>query len=514
MKQRSGFRFMQMAFLFVVTAFLFMSFSVCGEAAANGSVLKVGMGTDILTFDPQNHQNTQTDCILTNMSSLLFRRDELGQLHNELVETCENIDSTRWRFTIKQGVKFHNGDVLTAEDVKFTLERAATDKKLKEYPRFKVIKEVDVSDDHTFDIVTYKPVPYLRNLLAKMGSNIMPKKYIEEKGMDNFLSHPVFSGPYMLKEWIRDDRVVLVPFKDYFGGVETTWDEIHFRAVPESSTRVGELLTGGLDIITQVPPNEWDRINGHEGTSMVNGNTTRIMLLVVRMTEGYVTADPKIREAIDLAINKEQITRDLLKGSGIPCRTRVAPGVNGHNSELFNTSVYDLERARQLLKEAGYPNGIDINMDAPRGRYLLDSEVAQFIAGMLGRVGIRVHLNLMEPSTWSMSYGGKKNKELFMIGMSDPMFDAAYPCNHYCIERAKGETDFHNQEANDLYIAASSNLNLEERSAQFQRIQEIAAEERPHICLYLLKANYGVNDRIDFTPRNDEIFYIPDIHSN
>src|SRR5690606_6883694 len=132
-------------------------------------------------------------------------------------ESWENVDDTTWSFKLKEGVKFHNGDDLTAEDVKFTLERVARDEALREYGQYKQIKEVVVKSDYEFDIVTENPEPILLNRLSRLGSGILPKNYIETEGWDVFLENPVGTGPYKLKEWRKDDRIVLEPFEDYFG---------------------------------------------------------------------------------------------------------------------------------------------------------------------------------------------------------------------------------------------------------------------------------------------------------
>src|SRR5690606_28231170 len=146
---------------------------------------------------------------------------------------------------------------------------------------------------------------------------IIPKQYIEEVGMDEFIKNPIGSGPYKYVEWVRDDRVVMEPYEDYFNGTPK-WKKVTVRAIPESSTRVGELLTGGVDLITDVPPNEWSRLDSEGSVELIKGETTRVNLLMVRTTEGSVTADPKVREAIDLAIDEQAIVDSLFQGNAVP----------------------------------------------------------------------------------------------------------------------------------------------------------------------------------------------------
>lgn len=474
------------------------------------NALIIAQSADITTLDPQNSLSTNGDRVFRNMFNRLFSRDENMEIQPELVESYENIDDETWQFKLKEGVTFHNGDPLTAEDVKFSLERVMTDQTLKEYPYFTQLKEINVVNDFTVEIVTDGPMPTLLPLLAKSGSDIMPSKYIEEEGMEEFQKHPIGSGPYKFVEWNRDDKVVLEMNEEYFGD-KPEWKEVTIRAIPESSTRVGELLTGGVDIATDIPPNEWERVNAENGVSLVSGDTTRVMLLVVRTTEGTVTADPKVREAIDLAINQQAIVDSLLKGTAVPVRSRVPEGVFGSNPDLYNSYVYDINKAKELLAEAGYPDGIEITLTAPRGRYPLDGEVAQLMTSMLGEAGIKVNLKLLESSAFLDVYNSNSNEELIMIGLADGLLDASYSLVHYTKDRAAGQTDYYNEEVESLYKLAGRNLNEEERSEQYKKIQEIVAEERPHIFLYQQGANYGISDKISFSPRLDEVINFSDI---
>lgn len=504
-------------FLALVLTLSFVLSGCSNKAADTGGsseekhVLTIGQTNDALTFDPQNAFHTQTDTILTNIFSHLFERTANNDIVPDAAESIEVVNDTTWKVKLKSGIKFHNGDPLTSEDVKFTFERVAGDEKLQVQPYFSAIKEVRIIDDLNFEFITDGPLPTMKTLTTFSGSWILPKKYIEANGWEYFMKNPVGSGPYKFKEWIKDDRVVLEPFKDYFKGMVTEWDEVIFRAIPESSTRVGELLTGGVDIALNIPPNEWDRIEKNEGTSLIYGDTSYVPILILRLTEGSITADPKVREAIELAIDRNKICEVLYKGSATPTRTRMTPGVFGAQEALYGKDLYNPERAKQLLAEAGYPDGLDLNMNAGKGRFVLDGEVAEMVAGMLGEVGIRVKLELAEFSTFIDIYRSKKNKELLLIGLGDSLYDCSDSMLHYTIKRAAGQTDYVNEETDRLFFEAGKNMNIEERRAQYQRIQDIVAEERPHIALFQLKGIYGVSDKITFTPFLNEMIKVSEI---
>ncbi|WP_060207161.1 ABC transporter substrate-binding protein [Sporosarcina koreensis] len=481
------------------------------DGSSKEQVLTIGLPTDIDTFDIHNTTSSATEAVLTNMFSYLYKRTDELELQPDLAESYQIIDDKTWEFKLKPGVTFHNGDPLTAEDVKFTFERVAKDPSLKRNSYFTNFEEVEVVDELTLRIHTKTTEPLMLNRISRNGLGILPKKYIEENGLEHFLKNPIGSGPYQFKEWAKDSHITLTSYKDHFE-LKPEWDKVVFRVIPETSTRVGELIAGGVDLISNVPPTEWDRINDNDGTSITEGDSTRVMQLIVRHTEGSVTSDPRVREAIDLAINKEVLVDHINKGAAIPTRTGTPFGVTGAHPDLNNSFVYDPERAKKLLEEAGYGNGVEINLQSSNGRYTLDSDVAQIIATMLEEVGFKVNLELLENSRYLDVYDAHQNKELFLIGLSNSLFDGSHALEYFYTEGAKGMTDYSNPEFDKLFALSEENMNLEEREQQLQKMQEIVAEDRPNINLYQMKTAYGIRDHITFDASLTEHFYVPSIH--
>ncbi|KQL57391.1 MULTISPECIES: ABC transporter substrate-binding protein [Bacillaceae] len=476
--------------------------------------LTIALGTDVVSFDIHDHNNTSTEAVHDNMFNYLFKRDSENEIQPELVDTYEHIDDVTVEMTLKEGVTFHNGDPLTSEDVKFTLERVANDDTLQEYPNYRQIKEVDIMDDLTFRVITHEEEPSLFHRLSRLGSSILPKTYIEEEGWDHFLANPIGTGPYQFEEWVRDSQVVMTPYTEYFEGEVDEWDEVIFRVIPENSTRVSELLTGGVDIAVNVPPADWDRVNGNAGTSMASETSNRTMMLILRATEGFPTADVRVRQALNLAINNEAITENALRGGGVPTRTRVAPGNFGAEESLYDSYDYDVEQAQALMDEAGYPDGFEMTLHSPRGRYLQDAEIAELVGGMLKAINVDVTVEFMEWSNFVEMRQAGTNKDAYLIGLGNSMFDGAYAVDWYRGDRFVGETDYQNDEIDALLDASAINMDEAERAEQIQEIQRIANEEQPHIMLHQETVNYGVNDRVNFSPAMDEMIYVPSISKN
>lgn len=480
-------------------------------ADAKDHTLTIGTNQDIDSFDTQSTQAIVTESAVVNLQSYLLKRDNEGVVHTDLAESYERIDDVTWHFKLKENVKFHNGDPLTSEDVKFTFDRVTNDKKLLQNPNYKTIKEVKIIDNYNFEIITHDPDPVLLKRLSREGSGIYPKKYFEEVGLEEFLKNPVFSGPFQFVEWIKGDRLVMKEYDDYFGGDVSDWDTLIFRVIPETSTRIGELLTGGIDIATFIPPTDWDRITKNKGTSIVKSLNTRVNMLTVNHRKEFATSDPKVREAIDYAIDKKLLIDKFTNGFAMPSRTRVWPNSFGSDESLYNTFRYNPEIARQLLKEAGYENNLSLTLQSSQGRSYADSEIAQMIAGMLEEVGIKVNLELMETSKFLVAQPTGQNKELIFTSPNNTFFDAAYALTQF---RAKDNPEgfgYFLPGVDELLDRAAVNMNEVERAEQYKTIQQMHAQELPFIILNQGVEFYGVNDRIQFEPRVDSMFFAEEI---
>ncbi|MDQ0720683.1 MULTISPECIES: ABC transporter substrate-binding protein [Paenibacillus] len=480
------------------------------EGTGSGSAsttLTVAAATDIESFDPHNNNNTSSEAVLVNVFDYLIKNDSEQKKVAGLATSWDQVDDTTWRFKLREGVTFHNGDPFTSADVKYTLERVAKDETLKQNSYFKNIVEVKAVDDYTVDIITDGPDPLLLNRLSKMGAGILPAKYIADKGFDAFLKQPVGTGPYKFSKWTKDDRVELVKNENYFDG-EPKWNEVVFRVIPEASTRVSELLAGGVDVASSIPSTDIARIEGEADKKIVKAPIQRVLQLIFRQTEGSITADPKVREAIDLAIDKQGIVDSIAGGAGIVTRTSVTPGNFGADPSLYKTSLYDQEKAKQLLQEAGYAEGEAEMTISVSAQY---KEQAEVVAAMLEQAGFKINLDVLEASAFSERYSSKSFKEIFMIGIGNSLFDASNNYNRYMLEEAKGESDYNNPEVEKLLQSALVNMDPASREKEYQQVQQIFSEERPAVYLYQMEGVYGTNAKVNFAPRSDEMFYADEI---
>ena len=468
-------------------------------------ILTIAQGGDISTFDHQNHNNGVTGTVLCNFSHGLVERDDNNDWYCVLAESYEMIDDATWEFKLRDDVTWHNGDPFTAADVKYTYERAATDDSLKENHIFAVIKEVQIVDDYTVRFITDGPYPTMLSLLSKNGSQVIPAKYIEENGLDYYLSNPIGCGPYKFKEWIKDNVVVLERYDDYFGGMPY-WDEVRFRAIPEASTRVAELLAGNVDIIVNVPTNEWDRVDANDGTEMVLGGGTRIFNVIMKYNTSP-TQNHDIREAVAYALDSELIINTVLKGAGKSCYTRIAPGVFGQDESLYDIQKFDLEKAKALIAGSGY-NGEEIELLVPSGRYLMDAEVGEVVAAMLTQAGLNIKLNVLEWSAYINKFNAGEFNGMALIAYGDDFFDASYGMNEYRTENCTPISCYSTEEYDQLYLDALNNMDPDSRNEQLVKMQQmIFVDECVQAPFIHLSVPYAINSRINFQSRIDEQFY-------
>lgn len=488
------------------------SASASQTASGGERLLTIGLVSDVKSFDVQDNTDGVIGGVFNNIFNYLVKRQDDGTFVPDLAESYEQVDDTTWRIKLKQNVTFHNGDPFTADDVKFSIERVATDTKLAQQGEFKKIKQVNVIDPHTVEFVTDGPEPAFLNRISRMGSEMLPKAYIEANGWDAFLAKPIGTGRYQFSSWKKDDRLTLTKYKNYFGGDVSDWDTIVFRTIPEASTRVSELLTGGVDMAADIPPADWERVNANANTAVISGNSTAVSLLSLKAEPGTPFADVRVRQAVDYAIDNKLITDKILKGTAVPTRTRFIPGVPGFDESLYNTERYDPEKAKQLLEEAGYKDGIELTLQGPKGRLMLDSEVEQAIVAMLEAVGIHAKLEVLESGRYTETFNAGTNKEIYFRNRTNSMFDGALALRDFYSSTFSKQLYYNSPEVDELFSKAENNMNIEERNEQFKQIQQIVADEVPYVFLYHEKYFTGINkQRLEFTPRVDRAFRADEI---
>src|SRR5437016_552253 len=400
-----------------------LSHALPGSAQAQTTQKKelvVAQGGDIARFDP--HYSTSSNDIRWsfNIFDNLTSRHPDGKLYPGLATEWKLQGQTQWTFKLRQGVKFHNGDPFTSADAKFSLERTYDPSaKTMVATVFTTIDRIEAPDPFTLVVQTKKPDPLLAARLAFYGGQIVPKKYLESVGNDGFNAKPVGTGPLRFLSWVKDDRLTLESNPDYFGG-RPDFERLIVRAIPETSPRVAALLKGEVDIITQLPPDQGQRVNGNGSTRVAGALYGGLYVLAVNSKRPPLD-NPLVKQALSLAIDRELLVKELWHGQGIVPNGPIAKGDN-HYDDKLPPLRHDPAAARQRLQAAGY-KGEEIVLESTSGVLSNDKAMSEAIIAMWRDVGINARVELIEASVRAQKIRDRSLKGLLWIEPASTLGD-------------------------------------------------------------------------------------------
>jgi peptide/nickel transport system substrate-binding protein len=390
-------------------------------ADAQSGQIAVSQSSDVLTLDPSLDTSPISLTVFKNIFDQLTDIDANGSVAPLIATSWEtNSDATVWTFTIRTNAKFHDGTPITIDDVIWSYEKIRADGKSPVRAYMARIKSIEkVGDDKVRFTLTASFAPFPRQVSL---ISILPKKAYEEKGA-SFAQSPVGSGPFKVVRWVKDDRIELEAFADYYGGAPKIKTVI-FRPVPAEAARAAALASGELDIVPVLPPTLVERLGARKGVRVEKVESNRVLYLGFDVTNP-VLASLKLRQAIDQAIDREAITKRLLLGLGKPIGQVVAPVTFGYDAAIQPTA-YNAEAARRLVKESGY-GGEPILFQYPNNRYAFGEAVAQAVAGYLKAVGINVEMQGMEYTAFFPLWTGRKLNGMHMFAFGPSIMDADLP---------------------------------------------------------------------------------------
>lgn len=472
--------------------------------AQGRETLTIAQSNDILSLDPANHGNNSTESALVNIYDYLVRKEFAeGETRFEpnLAKSWQSDDLIHWVFELRDDVLWHDGTPFTADDVKFTVERTQGDTSLRNSSKFATIATVNVLGPHRVEIVTKKRDPILLHSLVGNGALILPRKAFEAAAdAQSFFARPIGTGPYRFAQWHRGDRLILEANPQWWGGT-AHWSQVVIRGIPETATRVAELLTGGVDIAVNIPPDDIARIKDNAETRLASFDIARNFALHLRNEEGAATHDLRLRKAIDLAINRAEITTYILEDYATPTRGLFPPEIPGHNPDLSAENSFDPDQARALIKEAG-AEGVKLTLNSPSGRWSKDREVAEAIVGYLQDVGLDARLEVLEWSVLNARLQSDTLGEIYLWGMGS-YTDGSQLLNLGTLKRFNPH--WSNAEFTALSESQGDAATEEERRAILRKAQVLITEDRARIGVLYPKAIYGISRRVQFSGRFDEM---------
>lgn len=396
---------------------------------ARGGRLTIGIGSIPPSMDPHVDSTANSLPCYAQLFEKLVAADEKGNIVPVLAESWRSVSDTVWEFKLRSGVKFHNGQELTAEDVKFSIERVLDPKTTSPWRgRVDRISRVEAVDSLTVRVETSGPFSPLLQGLSVV--DIIPARYFQDVGPQGFATAPVGTGPFVFKEWVRQERLVVTANGSYWRG-RPALDEVVFRAIPADASRIVALEAGDVDVALLIPPDQVDRLRSR-GFQIRSVNLGQGLVVNLRQTPGTPLASRQVRQALNYAVDKNMILEKLLLGYGRVLDGQVVgPDCFGYNPDL-KPYPYDPARARALLAEAGYGGGFEVTFHGTVGRYTKDKEIEEAVIGQLAEVGVKANLQVLEAGVFIQSFLGATIGPMFIWAWQYlPAMDADLPLNFF-----------------------------------------------------------------------------------
>src|SRR5713101_3458371 len=466
--------------------------------------LVVAQGGDVSKFDPHFSTSSNDIRVSFNLFDNLVSRFPNGKLQPGLATEWKLQGPTQWTFKIRPGVKWHTGDPFTAADAKFSLERT-WDPKIgtRVSTVFTTIDRIEALDPSTLVIHTKKPDPLLPARLAFYGGQIVPKKYVEASGNDTFNAKPVGTGPVRFVSWVKDDKLTVEANPDYFGG-KPDFDRLIVRAIPETAPRIAALLKGEVDIITQLPPDQGERVAANPATRVVGALYAGLYVLSVNSKRPPLD-NPLVKQALSLAIDRELIVKELWKGRGIVPSGPIAKGDN-HFDPKLPPLAYNPKEARERLKKAGY-KGEEIIIETTVAYVSQDKAMSEAIAAMWKDVGVNVKVEVIE-----YSVRAQKNREKSFKGVwwADPTSTLGDPDGMmWRLLGPGGIMDYwRDPKFDELGNAARFSVDEKFRSEAYREMTRVFLENFPWMIVIQPYEDYGLQKYVEFTPNPNQQFEI------
>ena len=472
--------------------------------------LTVALVSHAPTLDPHMHFERVGILVNINMFDSLLHRSTKLQFEPSLATSWKAVTDTQWEFKIRKGVRFHNGDVLTPADVKYSFDRVLDQtKKSPQYGNIRAIKEVKVVDAETVHIITDKPFPLLLERLVFFP--IVNKKHVETVGDQAFgTTSPVGTGPWKFVEWKRDQLIRLEAFDQHWRG-KAPFKHLIFRAIPETATQVAEVKTGGVDIIREVSADLIPELKSNAQTYI--SSTPILRVHYVNLDMRTTPFDKKaVRQAANYAIDKPTVIQKLMAGLGTQVATTVQPLAFGFDPEV-KPYPFDQKKAKDLLAQAGYPNGVDITLHSST---IAQRPSFEAICQMLTEVGIRATPRMWDPGpAWNKFFQaeGKATQGMYGTWGNYSVFDAdavLHPLYHTEPGGWIGKWYTRLEGLDKLIDDARSTVDQPKRKRLYSQIQQMIREEAPSIFLWTQYDTLGISKKVQYAARPDEWLWLYD----
>jgi peptide/nickel transport system substrate-binding protein len=507
-------------------ASLIVAAGALAATVADARTLRWASQGDILTFDPHAQNEGLNNTANSYVYEPLINYNDKFELEPALAESWRQETALIWRFALRKGVRWHDGTPFTAADVVFSIDRA-----LHPSSNFRAyttsIQRAVAIDDHTVLIYTTIPNPVLLRQLTEL--RMMSRAWAEKNRVtapQNFVQreetfaarNAMGTGPFMLKSREVDVRTVFVENPNWWGRATRKGNvsEIVYAPIRSDATRTAALLSGELDFVLDPPPQDLARLR--QALKVVDGAENRTIFLGFDQFRDELQysdvkgrnpfKDLRVRQALYHAIDINAIQRAVMRGTSEPTGAIIAPQVNGWTREAHQRLPFDQKRARELLAQAGFPNGFAFTLDCPNNRYINDEEICKAIVTMWAQIGLRVSLNAMPRATYFPKIQ-KHDTSAYLLGWGVPTFDALYSLQSLARTVGKdGDGNFNlgrvsNAEFDRLVDAMKSELDPKKRNQIIAQALLLHNREVMHIPLHNQVIPWAMRSNVNVVHRAD-----------
>lgn len=480
------------------------SLILSGTAFGAGNTLVIGIYQDVSEMNPIRTTSAANLRTTSQIVERLFKLDSVtGEAVPLLATSWDQIDDLTLRLHLRPGVSFTNGEPMNAEAVAFSIEQLAAEPTM--VIALGAVESATVVDDLTVDVKTKTPFPLLVLSLALYGQ-VVPPVYYTSVGPDGFAAHPIGTGPFVFSSRVPGQSITLTRNDEYWGG-PVAIEKLEYRPIPEDSSRIAALMAGEIDLATNIPASQVNRIEQAPGIGIkeVLGFTAK-MALIDGLPDSPI-ADPRLRQAINYAVDKQTLLDVLYDGHGQVSNCQLGTGFFFGFNPTLQPYPFDPDAARALLTEAGYPDGLDIDF-----KYRVssgDSELSEAIAAMLEDVGFRVHHIILEGGEFLRQLDTFELRNLATVGMSTAP-DMTYSFNIFLSDAPYSY--YRNQEFDEVVREANQEMNPDARRALLQKAGKIGCEDPLALFLFTLNDVWGVSDRVHgWEPHPDSLLHFDNV---
>ncbi len=483
--------------------------------------------TDPQTMDPHAVNSAPVLGFLNNVYEGLVRRGKDMAIEPALAESWEALGDTGWRFNLRQGVTFHDGSTFDAEDVMFSYQRASSEA-ADTASWFAPVSEVKIVDAHTIDFLTTAPNPIFPDSIANFM--IMDKGWAEANGAElpakDAENHATLNAngtaAFQLAERQPGLKTVLTPFDGWWGEVEHNVTSAEFTPIQNPATAVAALLSGDVDFINPVPIQDAARLEQIPGVDVIQGIEARVIMLGMPHQaetlkygdtgEANPFLDVRVRQAVGHAVNVDAILQTIMRGSAEPASQLVSPAMRGYSPDLAARPDFNVDTAKALLTDAGYPDGFSFGLKCPNDRYLNDEAVCQAVVSMLAQVGLTAELDAMPVQNYWPELR-EDNFDMYLLGWSPGTFDAEHPIRflaHTPVDNLGTWNfgDYSNARIDELLPMIQSELDEAKRQAMLDEATGILQQEAAYVPMYVQPLVWGVRNNVELTQRPDNFFIL------